>query len=147
MACIYKSSEHHNLLPFTPVRASNPWSIRILNVQTGEIKEAWKASTGKGSAFFTDIPVSDKFLWWTGQGQLIFPYEKDGWVHLYILNPANGTIHLLTPGNGEVENVTLSNDGETVFYTTNIGDINRRHIWKLEIRSGKTEQIDQRKRN
>jgi dipeptidyl aminopeptidase/acylaminoacyl peptidase len=131
----------HNLLPFSPVRESNPWSIRILNVQTGEIKEAWKASTGKGSAFTTDIPVSDKFLWWSNQGQLIFPYEKDGWVHLYILNPANATIHLLTPGNGEVENVTLSNDGELVFYTTNIGDINRRHIWKLEISSGKTEQL------
>jgi dipeptidyl aminopeptidase/acylaminoacyl peptidase len=131
----------HNLLPFTPVRESNPWSIRILNVQTGEIKEAWKASAGKGSAFTTDLPVSDKFLWWTAHDQLIFPYEKDGWVHLYILNPANGTIHLLTSGNGEVENVILSNDGETIFYTNNIGDINRRHIWKLEIGSGKTEQL------
>jgi dipeptidyl aminopeptidase/acylaminoacyl peptidase len=131
----------HNLLPFTPVRESNPWSIRILNVQTGEIKEAWKASIGKGSAFTTDLPVTDKFLWWAANGQLIFPYEKDGWVHLYKLNPANGTIHLLTPGNGEVENVTLSNDGQTVFYTTNIGDINRRHIWKLEINSGRTEQL------
>jgi dipeptidyl aminopeptidase/acylaminoacyl peptidase len=131
----------HNLLPFSPVRESNPWSIRILNIQTGEIKEVWKAPAGKGSAFTTDIPVSDKFLWWSNHSQLIFPYEKDGWVHLYMLNPANRTIHLLTPGNGEVENVTLSNDGQTVFYTTNIGDINRRHIWKLEISSGKTEQL------
>ena len=52
----------HNLLPFTPVRSGNPWSIRIVNVSTGEVKELWKATAGKGSIFFDDIPVADNLL-------------------------------------------------------------------------------------
>ncbi|HKC34631.1 MAG TPA: alpha/beta fold hydrolase, partial [Chitinophagaceae bacterium] len=52
-----------------------------------------------------------------------------------------GAAKLLTSGDGEIENVTLSNDRKTIYYTTNISDINRRHIWKLSIIDGKSEQL------
>jgi Tol biopolymer transport system component len=48
---------------------------------------------------------------------------------------------LLTPGKGEIENVTVSPGGKTIFYTTNIGDIDRRHIWKLSTADDRTEQL------
>ncbi|MDP9230663.1 MAG: prolyl oligopeptidase family serine peptidase, partial [Bacteroidota bacterium] len=131
----------HNQLPFTAVRTANPWSIRMINLQNGEVKELWKAAPGKGSAFFGDLPVDDNLLWWGSDNQLIFPYEKDGWLHLYALNILNGITRLLTPGSGEIENVELSNDRQTIYYTTNINDINRRHIWKLTIADAKTEQL------
>ena len=128
----------NNALPFVAVREANPWSIRLLDIQSGKIKEVWKAATGKGSAFTDEIPVANNLLWWTAGNQLVFPYEKDGWQHLYALDINKGTTRLLTPGNGEIENVTLSADGQTIYYTTNIDDINRRHIWKLNVIDGKT---------
>ena len=129
----------NNALPFVAVREANPWSIRLYDVQTKKIKEIWKATVGRGSAFTDEIPVANNLLWWTAGNQLVFPYEKDGWQHLYALDINKGTTRLLTPGNGEIENVTLSADGQTIYYTTNIDDINRRHIWKLNVIDGKTE--------
>jgi len=129
----------NNSLPFVAVREANPWSIRLYDVQTEKIKEVWKATAGRGSAFTEDIPVADNLLWWAAGNQLVFPWEKDGWQHLYALDINKGTTRLLTPGNGEIENVSLSADGQTIYYTTNIDDINRRHIWKLNVSDGKTE--------
>jgi len=130
----------HNQLPFTPVREANPWSIRLYDVKNGAAKEIWKASPGKGSAFVGDLPVADGFLWWSGN-QLVFPYEKDGWIHLYALNTQNENVRLLTGGEGEVENVELSRDRQSIYYTTNIGDINRRHIWQVDVANGRAEQL------
>ena len=103
--------------------------------------EIWKATPGKGSAFVDNIPVAKKLLWWTANNQLVFPHEKDGWVHLYSLDVKNKTTRLLTAGNGEVENVTTSPDGQTIYYTTNISDLERRHIWKVNIRDAKAENL------
>lgn len=127
--------------PFTPNRAGNPWSIRLLNVTTGVAKEIWKADAGKGSVFVDDLPVADNRLLWAANNQLVFPWEKDGWVHLYALNIETKTTKLLTPGNGEVENITLSPDKKIVYYTSNISDANRRHIWKVNVTDAKTEQL------
>jgi dipeptidyl aminopeptidase/acylaminoacyl peptidase len=131
----------NDLIPFVPVREGLPWSIRMLDVETGVTRELWKASAGKGSVLFTDIPTEENLLWWTGNDQLLFPYEKDGWQHLYTLNVNSGTTKLLTPGNGEIENVTVSTDRKTIYYTTNINDIDRRHIWKLSTADYKPEQV------
>jgi Tol biopolymer transport system component len=70
--------------PFTPNRAGNPWSIRLLNVQTGEANEIWKADAGKGSVF-----VDDRLLLITGYyGQptinSFFPGRKmDGFIYMH----------------------------------------------------------------
>ncbi|MEO6290190.1 MAG: hypothetical protein ABIO76_09730, partial [Ginsengibacter sp.] len=80
----------NNVIPFVPVRESNPWSIRMLDVTSGKTKELWKASAGRGSVLFTDIPTEKNLLWWVENGHLVFPCEKDGWQHLYELNINSG---------------------------------------------------------
>lgn len=134
-----------NSLPFTPKREGFPWSIRLYNVKTNTTKEIWKADKGKGSVATNEIPVVDNQLLWTAGNQLIFPWEKTGWQQLYLLNPVSGKVTHLTPGKGELENVSISKDLQTVYYTTNIGDINRRHIWKVDVKTGKTVQISKTK--
>ena len=47
----------------------------------------------------------------------------------------------LTPGDGMVENVGLSSDGAQLFYTTNAGDIDHRHIWKVSTSGGQAVQL------
>jgi dipeptidyl aminopeptidase/acylaminoacyl peptidase len=127
--------------PFTHKREGEPWSIRLLNVSTGIAKEMWKADAGKGSVFVDDLPVADNKLLWAANNQLIFPWEKDGWVHLYALDIENKKTKRLTAGDGEVENITLSADKQTVYYTCNISDINRRHIWKVNVNDAKAELL------
>lgn len=126
---------------FAPRRTGFPWSIRLLNVKTGEAKEIWKADEGKGSVLVGDLPVMDNKLLWANGQQIIFPWEKDGWVHLYALDIEKKSIKGLTPGVGEVENVTPAPDGQTLYYSCNIGDLNRRHIWKVDITTAQVEQI------
>ena len=131
----------NNVIPFVPVREGSPWSIRIFDLSTGKSRELWKADKGRGSVFLSDIPVEENLLWWTGESQLVFPWEKDGWQHLYSLSTNDGKIKLLTPGDGEVENVTISADRSKIYYTTNISDIDRRHIWELNVQDATTKQI------
>jgi dipeptidyl aminopeptidase/acylaminoacyl peptidase len=126
---------------FVPYRNGYPWSIRLLNIETGKANEIWKADTGRGSIFVSDLPVADNRLLWATGNQLVFPWEKDGWVHLYALDIEKKTTKLLTPGEGEVENMLLSADGKTVYYTCNIGDINRRHIWQVAVANAKAELL------
>ena len=131
----------NNALPFLAEREHNPWSIRILDLITGKVNEVWKADKGRGSVLCTDIPTEENLLWWAAGNQLVFPWEKDGWQHLYAVNVRSKKVRLLTPGNGEVENVTLAPDNQTIFYTTNISDIDRRHIWKLNLNGGQPELL------
>ena len=47
----------------------------------------------------------------------------------------------LTPGDGAVEHTAMSADGALLFYTTNAGDIERRHLWKVPTAGGQAEQV------
>lgn len=118
-------------LIFGPERASLPWSIRVVDLTTGQAKEIWKAQKGVGSNFFAGGLVAENHLFWTSDNMIIFPYEGDGWHHLYGVSASGGTAKLLTPDKGEVEYAFLANDKKTVIYNTNIGDIDRRHIWSV----------------
>jgi dipeptidyl aminopeptidase/acylaminoacyl peptidase len=131
-----------DVLPFTELREGSPWSIRLLDVEKNMVRELWKAEEGRGSILHTEFPVADNLLLWADGNQLIFPWEKDGWQHLYALNIFSGdSPRLLTAGDGEVENMLLSTDKKSVIYNTNIGDSHRRHIWKANIKDGKAVQI------
>ena len=135
-----RTSNVRNRLPFMPEREGHPWSIRMTDVSTGKTKEVWAASAGRGSVLHSGIPVVDNLLWWMGD-RLIFPWERDGWQHLYSVSVNGGEALLLTPGDGEVESVTVARDGKSLLYITNIGDIDRRHIYKVSPTGGKPQQL------
>lgn len=137
-----REPDHKEILPYRDRRAGSPWSIRLLKVSSGIAKEVWKAAPGKGSMLYDELPVSNNMLLWADGDQLVFPWEGDGWLHLYALDMLHtGKARLLTPGEGEVEDVLLSADRKEVFYNSNIGDGNRRHMWKLKLSDGKPKQI------
>jgi dipeptidyl aminopeptidase/acylaminoacyl peptidase len=117
---------------FSPRReVDEPWSLRVADVKSGQARQAWKGDAGYGSAF--QGVVSDSQLYWAKGDRLVFPWEKDGWVHLYSVAAAGGTALLLTPGNFEVEHVGISNDGSRMIYSSNQDDIDRRHVWTVPV--------------
>ena len=131
-----------NLMPFVEQRKGNPWSIRLLNVAELKSKEVFKADEGPGSVLFTEFPSAENIVLWAANNQLVFPWEKDGWQHLYTIDALNGgKPRLLTPGAGEVEQMVLSPDHAFVIYTANIGDSHHRHIWKVAVGQGQPVQI------
>lgn len=121
-------------LIFAPKRTALPWSVWIADIGTGKGQKIWEAQKGKGSHFFSNAQnssSSENPLLWTSDNYLIFPYEADGWQHLYAVATHGGEAKLLTAGQGEVEFVMLANDKKSVIYNSNIGDIDRRHLWQV----------------
>ena len=121
-------------LPFTPQRVGQPWSIRVADVASGAGRQVWAADTGRGSVF-REIVAPNQIVWGGGD-RIVFPWEKDGWTHLYSVPADGGRATLLTPGAFEVEHVSASPDGATVVFSSNQDDIERRHIWKVPVTGG-----------
>ena len=115
---------------FSARREGQPWSIRIADAKTGSAHEVFRAKPGPGSLFH-EIEA-DHQLFWAAGDRLIFPWEQTGWCHLYEMPASGGTPVELTPGEGEAEHVAISHDGKRLFYSTNITDIDRRHIWSVD---------------
>ncbi len=127
---------------FGPVPEGPPWSIRIADASpTSEFEgiEVWRAEAGAGSVF--RAVVADQQLFWTSDNHLVFPWELDGWTHLYALPLNGGAPRLLTPGAFEVESVALTPDRSSVVYSSNEGDIDRRHLWSVGARGGRPTQL------
>jgi dipeptidyl aminopeptidase/acylaminoacyl peptidase len=132
---------------FAPHRATDePWSLRVADVKTGMAKQVWKADAGYGSVF--QPVVANAQLYWGAGDRLVFPWEKDGWLHLYSVPAAGGPstgsgpsraesregkAALLTPGNFEVEYVDIASNGATMIYNSNQDDIDHRHIWTVPV--------------
>ncbi len=97
--------------------------------RTGKGTEIWRSPSGPGSVF-SGFASADQLLWTSGN-QIVFPWERDGWRHIYSLPAAGGAARILTPGAFEVEEATLARDGRTILYSSNQNDIDRRHLWSV----------------
>jgi len=122
---------------FGPKRfAADPWSIRIADAKTGVGNQVWKADTGQGSVLRET--VADNLLYWSADNHIVFPWEKDGWTHLYSVSATGEkqSATLLTPGEFEVEHVSLAAGGKEIVYSSNQGDIDHRHVWRVATAGG-----------
>lgn len=111
-------------------------SIWVADAQTGEGHEIWHDEPGD-SAF-----AQVRSLMWA-RDNILFLAEPGNWRHYYSI-PASG--HRgdpveLTPGEGITEHVGVSTDGAFLYYSTNVGDIHRRHIWKVPTSGGRAVQL------
>ncbi len=114
--------------------SSEPWAIRVANVADGKARQIWRAEAGAGSAF--RAMVAEKQLFWSADGRVVFPWEKEGWLHLYSVSADGGAAVALTPGDFEVDNVSFRDDGREIVFSSNQGDIDRRHVWRVAAAGG-----------
>src|SRR5262249_46375070 len=87
--------------------------------------------------------AADAQLFWTDGDRIVFPWERDGWTHLYTVavDGAGAAPLLITPGQSEVEWVSLSPDHRAILYNSNEGDIDRRHLWSVPAAGGAPTQL------
>src|SRR6267143_1699707 len=125
-------------LPLIPVRVT-PWAIWMADAATGNGKEIWHSGNQPNDSF-PRLTANSSFYFVTDD-KLIFASEQDGWNHLYSISPTGGSATLLTSGVFEVEDVAPSFDGRSVLISSNQGDVDRRHIWRVGLETGKAQAL------
>ncbi|HAS44554.1 MAG TPA: S9 family peptidase [Microscillaceae bacterium] len=128
-----------NQLIFEPHREGLPYSIWVHNFITAKTKKVWQAKPGVGSVF-RNISASNQ-LFWAANNQIVFPYEGDGWTHLYTVSASGGKARLLTLGKFELQFVSMSPDRKEMIYSGNQNDIDRQHIWRVHVSGGQPVQV------
>jgi dipeptidyl aminopeptidase/acylaminoacyl peptidase len=118
------------LIPQTPL----PWAIWVYDFAQDSAHEIWKSGPGLDDSLPTGT-AGDSF-YFAGKNRIVFGSEQDGWNHLYSVVANGGPATLLTPGEFEIEDVTLSTDGNSVIYSSNQNDIDRRHLWQVNVEGG-----------
>jgi dipeptidyl aminopeptidase/acylaminoacyl peptidase len=133
----------------------------------------WVADAASGDAqeFWHNAPQDRVFtgfneIAWRGE-HVIFQLEPDEWTRFYSVPVRpTGPVHntgptsrtdvfgpvqtpaavpeptVLTPQEGQIETFALSGDG-FLYYGSNAGDIERRHIWRVPIAGGTPQQVTQ----
>ena len=123
-----------NLRPylFIPRREGPPWSIQVVDFDAdgmpGRAREVFRASEGKGSVFSGTASANQ--LHWTGDGRILFPWERTGYRHFYAVSAAGGEPEALTSGPFEIEYAVGDGQGGLIA-ASNQDDIDRRHLWRL----------------
>ncbi len=125
----------HNRVLFSPVKESNPWSIRVLDMTNMTAREVFKAKEGIGSVMVRDLPAQNERLWWAGNEEIVFPWENNGWIQLYRVHAATGSWERLTPGSGFVERVQTTFDPDELLITSNNFKISGRQVVRLDLKN------------
>jgi dipeptidyl aminopeptidase/acylaminoacyl peptidase len=112
-------------------------SFWVADVASGEGREFWHNQ--KDDKDFNAINA----IQWAGADRVVFEAEPQEWTRWYSVpvSTSQTTPTMLTPGEGAVEQSALSTDGTTLFYATNAGDIERRHVWKVPTAGGAAVQL------
>ncbi len=123
---------------FYNIMGSWAFEIIVVDAGSGEGRSIWQ-SPGDDGGFAQYYPSNP--LRWTNGNKILFYSEHDGWNHIYSINPDGSEIVDLTAGEYDVENHNLSLDQRYLYCSSNRDDINRRHIWRVDIATGRGEQI------
>ena len=123
-------------LPLIPLRPK-PWSLWIADPTKETGRLLWRSGE-KPEDSLPELTEDSSLN--VAAGRVIFSSEQDGRNHLYSIAASGGMPTLLTPGDFDVEDVALSADKTSVIYSSNQGDIDRRHLWRVSVSDGTPQQ-------
>lgn len=115
-------------------RSGSRFTLMVGDVESLKAEKIWDCPNETGG-FAQYYP--DQTLRWAAEGHLVFYSEHEKWMHLYSVSIKDKKLICLTPGDHEVEHSFLSKDGKTLIYSSNSGDIDRRHLWSVPASGGK----------
>jgi dipeptidyl aminopeptidase/acylaminoacyl peptidase len=119
------------------------FAVWVADAATGVGRELWSSPEDAGG--FAQFYPEDVLVWVGSgaaagsdekRGRILFTSEHSGWLHVYSLPPEGGEPVDLTPGACEAETTAVTPDGSTLVFTSNCGDVNRRHLWRAPTAGG-----------
>lgn len=130
-----------NHLPLIPQRP-RPWALWVADAETGDARQIWRSGNDLVGSL---PPFAAQSLKFAEGNRIIFCSEQDGRNHLYVVSANGGQAVLLTPGDFDVEDVTLTPDNQSILFTSNQNDVDRRHIWRVSASGGAPQAVTQGK--
>ena len=120
------------------IMGGREFEVMAADVESGAAKSIWKSPADDGgfSQYYPSHPLR-----WTKGNKILFYSEHRGWMHIYAMNPDGSALTDLIEGECEVENYDLTVDEKAILVTSNCEDINRRHIWKVDINTAASERL------
>lgn len=112
-------------------------TLWVADVDSGRAEKVWHNPLDDQSF------LAIRQITWAGDS-LVFQLERNNWRHYYSVPASGGADSIpanLTPGEGEAEFIGFSPDGKTLYYTTNVGDIDRRDLWQSPTSGGAPVQL------
>lgn len=115
-------------------RQPQPWAIWVWNAASGKAKEIWHSSHDANGSYLGAGDWEDNAFQFAAGNRIVFASQADGWVHLYSIAADGGAPMLLTPGKFSFQgSVALVDDRKALLYSSNEGDIDRRHLWRVNV--------------
>ncbi|MFC1553867.1 S9 family peptidase [candidate division KSB1 bacterium] len=108
--------------------------IWVSDIETGESGRIWYPPEDSGFNAFDNLT-------WVDREYIIFSAEKPKWKHFFSVRAGGGEAKDITPGEGLIEHFSISSDRKNLFYSSNINDIDRRHLWKTSITNSDPEKL------
>lgn len=115
-----------------------PFKVRVADLESGEAETIWNSPRDDGgfAQYYPSHPLR-----WATDDRILFYSEHEDWLHVYSIRPDGSGLTDLTPGNSFVQHSEVSQDGQTLYFSTNKNDIDRRHIWSNSTEGGNLQQL------
>ncbi|MFZ1560510.1 MAG: S9 family peptidase [Saprospiraceae bacterium] len=131
-------------------------SRTVMEIRSQDNKDRWIISIDLLTGNISELDHQHDEAWINGPGigygsgtlgflhddnTIFFQSEASGYSHLYLMDLTSGQKKQLTNGKWEVRDVTLSNDGNSFYLTTNTTHPGNRSFYRLDIATGKMNGI------
>jgi len=114
------------------------FSVMVADFSSGKASSIWNSPSDDGgfSQYYPATPLS-----WSKTNRILFFSEHEGWNHVYSITPDGKDLRDITPGNGIVESYAYNADQTFIYFDGNREDIDRRHIWISDVRTGNPKPV------
>lgn len=121
--------------------APDPWAIMVAELDGAAAREIWRSQNNAAGSL--PFMADENILQWAANDRIVFASEQDNWQRLYSVSATGGAPLALTPTGCEFQDATFTPDRRSIIYSSNCGDIDRRHLSKVSVEGGRPEAITQ----
>lgn len=114
------------------------FALAVVDIASGGGRIVFKSKARAGGFVQDDVLTP---LYWAAGDRLLFGSEEDGWLRYYTVNAAGGVAIAMTPPKCEAEQGSLTPDGKVFYFSSNCSDAHARHVWRVDVTSGKPTPV------
>ena len=120
------------------ITGGNSFSLVVHTLAANSATTLWSSPSDDGgfAQYYHNHPLR-----WAKSGDLLFYSEHEGWMKIYCIDPKTRQLTNLLPGDCEIEHSDLSPDGQSLVFSSNCGDIDRRHLFEYDLATKQTTHL------